>query len=141
MNGDQTVTLTLESKDEALLLFGSRDQFLRLIRDALGVRIIARGDVVHIEGRETQVDQAERVFQQLRVMLKKQGNLTGENVRTVLAIVQQNDDRQGPQNLAVTTSNRNVRPRTDGQARHVVALHANVHDFAIGAVVTGKDYH
>src|SRR5262250_1886680 len=102
MSVEQTITPTLESKDEALLLFGSRDQFLRLIRDALGVRIVARGDVVHIEGSETQVDQAGRVFQQLRVMLKKQGNLSGENVRSVLAIVQQNDDRQGPQNLAVT---------------------------------------
>src|SRR5438270_13837734 len=140
MNGDQTVTLTLESRDEALLLFGSRDQFLRLIRDALAVRIIARGDVVHIEGTETQVDQADRVFQQLRVMLKKQGNLTSENVRTILAIVQQNDDRQGPQNLAVTTSNRNVRPRTDGQARYVQSMRENDLVFAIGPAGTGKTY-
>src|SRR5437588_9149132 len=140
MNGEQSITLTLESRDEALLLFGSRDQFLRLIRDALGVRIIARGDVVHIDGLEAQVDQADRVFQQLRVMLKKQGNLTSENVRTVLAIVQQNDDRQGPQNLAVTTSNRNVRPRTDGQARYVQSMRENDLVFAIGPAGTGKTY-
>jgi phosphate starvation-inducible PhoH-like protein len=140
MSAEQTVTLTLESKDEALLLFGSRDQFLRLIREALGVRIIARGDVVHIEGSESQVDQAERVFQQLRLMLKKQGNLSGENVRTVLAVVQQNDDRQGPQNLAVTASNRSVRPRTDGQARYVGAMRDNDLIFAIGPAGTGKTY-
>lgn len=140
MTGEQSITLTLESRDEALLLFGSRDQFLRLIRDALGVRIIARGDVVHIEGNESQVDQADRVFQQLRLMLKKQGNLTTENVRTVLAVVQQNDDRQGPQNLAVTTSNRNVRPRTDGQARYVQSLRDNDLIFAIGPAGTGKTY-
>jgi phosphate starvation-inducible protein PhoH and related proteins len=140
MSMEQSITLTLEGRDEALLLFGSRDQFLRLIRDALGVRIIARGDVLHIEGTETQVDQADRVFQQLRVMLKKQGNLTGENVRTVLAVVQQNDDRQGPQNLAVTAGNRNVRPRTDGQARYVQAMRDNDLVFSIGPAGTGKTY-
>ncbi len=140
MNGDQTVTLTLESRDEALLLFGSRDQYLRLIRDALGVRIIARGDVVHIEGGEAQVDQADRVFQQLRQMLKRQGNLTSENVRAVLAAVQQNDERQGPQNLAVTASNRSVRPRTDGQARYVHAMRDNDLIFSIGPAGTGKTY-
>lgn len=137
---DHSITLTLESADEALLLFGSRDQFLRLIRDALGVRIIARGDVVHIEGSETQVDQADRVFQQLRGMLKKHGNITGEHVRTVLAAVQQNDERQGPQNLTVTASNRSVRPRTDGQARYVQTMRANDLIFAIGPAGTGKTY-
>jgi phosphate starvation-inducible PhoH-like protein len=140
MNGDQSVTLTLENRDEALLLFGSRDQFLRLIRDSLGVRIVARGDVIHIEGSETQVDQAERVFQQLRLMLRKQGNLTLENVRSVLAVVQQNDDHQGPQNLAVTSSNRHVRPRTDGQSRYVQAMRDNDLVFAIGPAGTGKTY-
>jgi len=140
MSTEPSITLTLESRDEALLLFGSRDQYLRLIRDALGVRIVARGDVVHIDGTETQVDQADRVFQQLRQMLKKQGNLTSENVRTVLAVVQQNDDRQGPQNLAVTSTNRQVRPRTDGQARYVHAMRDNDLVFSIGPAGTGKTY-
>jgi phosphate starvation-inducible PhoH-like protein len=140
MSAEQSITLTLESRDEALLLFGSRDQFLRLIRDALGVRIIARGDAIHIEGLEPQVDQADRVFQQLRQMLKTQGNLTGENVRSVLAVVQQNDDRQGPQNLTVSASNRNVRPRTDGQARYVQAMRDNDLIFSIGPAGTGKTY-
>lgn len=140
MNGETSITLTLEDRDEALLLFGSRDQFLRLIKDTLGVKIIARGDVIHIEGSEGQVDRADRVFTQLRQMLKKQGNLTGENVRTVLSIVQSGDDRQGPQNLAVTPANRNVRPRTDGQARYVRAMQDNDLVFSIGPAGTGKTY-
>ncbi len=140
MNGETSITLTLESRDEALLLFGSRDQYLRLIRAALGVRIIARGDVIHIDGTEGQVDQADRVFQQLRQMLKKQGNLTTENVRTVLAVVGQNDDRLGPQNLAVNATNRHVRPRTDGQARYVHAMRDNDLVFSIGPAGTGKTY-
>jgi len=32
-------SLTLDSRDEAVLLFGNRDQYLKLLRDALGVRV------------------------------------------------------------------------------------------------------
>jgi phosphate starvation-inducible protein PhoH and related proteins len=140
MNGETSVTLTLDNRDEAVALFGSRDQFLRLLRESLGVRIVARGDVVYIEGAETQVDQADRVFQQLRQLLKQQGSLTGENVRTVLAVVTQSDDRQSPQNLTVVNGRSNVRPRTDGQARYVHAMKENDVIFCIGPAGTGKTY-
>jgi phosphate starvation-inducible PhoH-like protein len=140
MTGESSITLTLDNRDEAVALFGSRDQFLRLLREALGVRIVARGDVVHIDGNEQQVDQADRVFQQLRQLLKQQGSLTPENVRTVLAVVTQSEDRQGPQNLAVVNGRSTVRPRTDGQARYVHAMKENDVVFCIGPAGTGKTY-
>ena len=64
------MVITLDNRDEALLLFGSRDQNLRAIREVLDVRLIARGDELHIEGDEFGVSQAERVFQQLRDLLQ-----------------------------------------------------------------------
>ena len=73
MSTDTSLTLTLDDRDEALLLFGSRDQNLRLIRETLGVRLVARGDFVHVEGTPEQVDQAQRIFQQLRLLLQEAG--------------------------------------------------------------------
>jgi phosphate starvation-inducible PhoH-like protein len=134
------VTLTLEDRDEALLLFGSRDQHLRLIRDALAVRLIARGDKLQIEGDEEHVNQAERTFIQLREMLKKHGKLGGEDVRTVLAIVQRGSDPSSPQNLTVVEGGRHVRPRTDGQARYVHAMRDNDVVLCVGPAGTGKTY-
>src|SRR5207245_11548580 len=81
-------TITRDDRDEALLLFGSRDQYLREIRDALGVRVVARGDTVQIKGEDGAVDQTQRVFQQLRSMLKTQGAVSPEDVRTVIEVVQ-----------------------------------------------------
>src|SRR6516162_10982563 len=92
MTSDSTLTLTLDSNDEALLLFGSRDQFLRMIRDALEVRLIARGEALQIDGEPERVNQAERVFTQLREMLRRQGKLSAEDVRTVLDIVRHGSD-------------------------------------------------
>src|SRR5262245_37637698 len=121
MSNDAALTLTLDSRDEALHLLGSRDQHLRLIREALPVRLVARGDLILIEGPAERVDQANRVFQQLRLLLRQQGSLTADNVREVLAVVGSADNHEGPQNLAVIEGGRHVRPRTDGQARYVHA--------------------
>jgi phosphate starvation-inducible PhoH-like protein len=139
-NATTTLTLTLDSHDEALLLFGSRDQHLRTVRDALGVRLIARGDKLQIEGPEEQVGQAERVFQQLRQMLHQQNSLSPDDVRTVLDLVQHGGDRLAPQNLAVREGSRFVRPRTDGQARYVRAMRDNDLTLCIGPAGTGKTF-
>lgn len=133
-------TLSLDSPDEALRLFGSRDQHLRLIRDATGVKLVARGDLIHLEGTETQVDQAERVFQQLRQMLQRQGSVSAEEVRTVLDVVLHNEERQGPQALAPLDGGRHVRPRTDGQARYVHSMKENDLVFCTGPAGSGKTY-
>jgi phosphate starvation-inducible PhoH-like protein len=134
------MTINLDNRDEALLLFGSRDQNLRAIRDVLGVRLIARGDELHIEGDEFSVSQAERVFQQLRDLLRHQGRLSTEEVRTVLDVVQHGNDRQGIQNLTPMDGGRHVRPRTDGQARYVRAMQENDLTFCIGPAGTGKTF-
>jgi phosphate starvation-inducible PhoH-like protein len=140
MNTTATLTLTLDDRDEAVLLFGSRDQYLRLIREALAVRIVARGDTVQIEGNEDQVSRAERVFQQLRQMLRKQGKLSLENVRTVIEIVQQGDEPSEPGGLGYLDGIRHVRPRTDGQARYVKAMRENDLTLCVGPGGTGKTY-
>src|SRR5262249_9206964 len=140
MATETSITLTLDDRDEALLLFGSRDQNLRLIRDALGVRLVARGDLIHVEGSEQQVDQADRAFQQLRAMLKTPGKLKPEAVRTVLAIVQGGGELQGSENLTAIDGGRHVRPRTDGQARYVHAMRDNDLVVCVGPAGTGKTY-
>jgi phosphate starvation-inducible protein PhoH and related proteins len=139
---DTSANLTLEDREEAMQLFGTRDQYLKMIRDALGVKVVARGEVLHLEGTATQVDQAERAFAQLRSMLATHKVLTAENVRTVLAVVSTAEDRPSAGTLAtaVGASNRAVRPRTDGQATYVHAMRDNDLVFCIGPAGTGKTY-
>ena len=132
-------TINLASRDEALLLFGNRDQFLREIREAVGVRLIGRGDSIHVRGTEEQIGQTERVFQQLRPMLRDQGQLTLEDVRTVLEVVLHVGERITT--IAETVDGgRYLRPRTDGQGRYVRAMHENDLTFCIGPAGTGKTF-
>ena len=143
MTENQTVSrsLTLDSREEAILLFGSRDQFLRLIRDALGVRLVARGDTVQIDGPDEAVGQTERVFQQLRSVLRNQGRVTGEDVRTVIEVVRAGSDPAAtPRVTALADRGKYLRPRTDGQGRYVAALRENDVVICVGPAGTGKTY-
>src|SRR5271154_2940855 len=101
-------TITLDSREEALLLFGSRDAYLREIKTALGEQI-------RVKGTDDQLALAERIFAQLRQMLRQQGALTMEEVRTVLEVVLQGGTRVGPTGEKVADGSRYVKPRTDGQ--------------------------
>ncbi len=136
MNESRTVTL---DRDEAVPLFGPRDAYLRMVRDALAVRLIARGDTLTIDGPAEAVDQADRVFQQLRKLLKQQGEVQPEDVRTALSVVQRGE-AGGSAALAVLDGGRHLRPRTDGQARYVHAMRDNDVVLAIGPAGTGKTY-
>ncbi len=140
------LTIQLDSRDEAVGLFGSRDRFLKEIRDGLGVQLVARGDTVLVKGSDEQLDQAGRVFHQLRQLLRHHGQLTTEAVKTVLEVVQQGGDRLETAAPAAgakkgeAPGSRYLRPRTDGQARYVRAMRENDMTLCIGPAGTGKTY-
>jgi phosphate starvation-inducible protein PhoH and related proteins len=132
--------LTLDSRDEAILLFGSRDQNLRMLRDGLGVRLIARGDTVQIDGPEEAVSMTERAFQQLRSILRNNSRLVPEDVKTVLEIVRAGTDSAAAPKLTMLDGGKYLRPRTDGQSRYVSAMRDNDVVICVGPAGTGKTF-
>jgi phosphate starvation-inducible protein PhoH and related proteins len=134
-------TIPLDSREEAQLLFGLRDQFLREIRTRLGVQLVGRGDQILVKGTDEQLALVERVFGQLRTMLRQQGSLSGEDVHTVLEVVGQGGERIGPTTDKIgEVSSRYVRPRTDGQARYVRAMRENDLTICVGPAGSGKTW-
>jgi phosphate starvation-inducible protein PhoH and related proteins len=136
-------TITLNSQDEAVVLFGHRDQLLREIRTALGVQLAARGRTVTIKGTDDQIAQAERVFQQLRHLVAQQGSLSLEDVRTVLDLIQGGGERLEPPVTpegGIDFGSRYTRPRTDGQARYVRAMREHDLTLCVGPAGSGKTY-
>jgi phosphate starvation-inducible PhoH-like protein len=135
-------TITLDSRDEAILLFGNRDLYLKEVRTMLGAQqLLGRGDQIIIKGNDEQIDQAQRVFGQLRAMLRQQGSLSAEDVRTVLEVVLQGGDRIGLQaDKPAEAGSRYMRPRTDGQGRYVRAMRDHDLTLCIGPAGTGKTY-
>ena len=88
--------------------------YLKEIRTALGVQqLVGRGDQILIKGTDEQLALAERVFGQLRQMLRDQGSLSGEDVKTVLEVVTQ---RRRAHRAAEPTSRRRASAATSGRA-------------------------
>jgi phosphate starvation-inducible PhoH-like protein len=134
-------TITLDSRDEAVLLFGNRDLNLKEIRTLLGAQVVGRGDQIIVKGTDEQIDQAQRIFGQLRMMLRQQGSLSAEDVRTVLEVVLQGGERIGVQtDRPAEPGSRYMRPRTDGQARYVRAMRDHDLTLCVGPAGTGKTY-
>jgi phosphate starvation-inducible PhoH-like protein len=135
-------TITLDSREEAVLLFGSRDHHLKEIRTTLGVQqLVGRGDQVIVKGSDEQIDHAQRVFSQLRHVLRSQGSLSNEDVRTVLEVVTGAAPRPGSAGGdRAGDISRYIKPRTDGQGRYVRAMYDNDLTICYGPAGTGKTW-
>jgi phosphate starvation-inducible PhoH-like protein len=133
-------TVTLDSREEAVILFGPRDAVLKTVRDATGVRVVARGDTLQVDGGEEPVAQAERIFAQLRSVLRKNARLTADDVKSVIEVVRNGDVRGGPTSLAPSEGGKYLRPRTDGQGRYVQELKTHDLVMCVGPAGTGKTF-
>src|SRR5689334_5556203 len=134
------VIISLDGHAEELAVFGSRDQYLRQIRDAVGVKVLARHGEVRIEGEPDRVDQAKRIFEGLRSIYRVRKSVTSSDVSDLIDMTLQAQDAEQPGAVEIREGNRSVRPRSDGQARYIRALMQNELVFCVGPAGTGKTY-
>jgi len=134
------IIITLEGHDEELAVFGSRDQYLRQIRDAFGVKVLARHGEVRVEGDREKVDHAKNVLEELRNLHRKRRPASSGDVADLIDRQGRVEDPDRPDTMEIREGGRVVRPRTDGQARYLQALRDNELVFCVGPAGTGKTY-
>jgi phosphate starvation-inducible PhoH-like protein len=134
------VTIALDSHDEELAVFGSRDQYLRQVRDALGVKVVARHGEVRVEGETERVEQARKVFEELRTQFRRNRPLSSGDVADLIDTIVGASDPDRPESFEVREGSRAVKPRTNGQSRYIKALKDYELVFCIGPAGTGKTY-
>jgi phosphate starvation-inducible PhoH-like protein len=132
--------ISVVSSQELLTLFGACDQHVRRIREALSVSISARDGRIHVQGDDQAVARATQVIEELQAQAQRHGGVAAEDVSRVLAGVQQGETSPAPRPLTVFTTGRQVRARTQGQARYIEAIAQ--HDVVLchGPAGTGKTY-
>src|SRR4051812_14261988 len=90
------VVITLDGHAEELAVFGSRDQYLRQVRDAVGVKVLARHGELRVEGEGDRVEQARQIFEGLRSLYRARRTILSSDVADVIEkITAANDPAAG----------------------------------------------
>ena len=136
--------LQIERIEDVLTLFGNADQNVKIIEEHFGVSIICRGTEVKITGEPEAVSKAQRTVDTLLAMIAKDGNLSEQNVRYVITLVEQGSEQSMAQMnnscIAITVKGKPVKPKTLGQKKYIDAIQNNTITFGIGPAGTGKTY-
>ncbi|HEY0794767.1 MAG TPA: PhoH family protein [Acidisarcina sp.] len=126
-------------------LFGTRDENLRLMEDALKVRIDLRSDALHVEGSPESISRIEKIFADFEYLRRNGTTLQNGELHGMLKLVTADPAvtlrglvESGKQRSAGTK--RMVQPRSVNQRRYVEAIEQGDMVFGIGPAGTGKTY-
>ena len=136
--------LTLENTEQAITLFGSFDENIKMLEREYSVSIITRGEQLKILGDEENVNCAVRAIHSLLVMINKGEALTDQNIRYVLSLVSEGNedklDNMTTDSICISSKGRPIKPKTLGQRKYTEAIENNTITFGIGPAGTGKTY-
>lgn len=136
--------ISIERMEQAVSLFGSFDENIRLIEQEYGVTVISRGSDLKISGDAEKVSLATRAVNGLLTLINKGEALTEQNVRYVLSLVKENGEEQlntlSSDCICITSKGRPVKPKTLGQKKYIEAIRDNTIVLGVGPAGTGKTY-
>ena len=137
-------TFSIDRMEQAVSLFGSFDENIKLIEKEFQVRVICRGSELKIQGDEENVDKAKRAIRNLLVFINKGESLTEQNVRYVIALVKEgNDDKltsMAGDCICISARGKPIKAKTLGQKKYIEAIKENTVVIGVGPAGTGKTY-
>ncbi|MCL5965888.1 MAG: PhoH family protein [Deltaproteobacteria bacterium] len=144
--GGETVSRMLRFEDSSLLpdLFGSHDDHLRIVEQALGVSVSPRGNEAVLSGDALSVDLADRVLTGLYRVLRKGIPVTSNDVSSAVRIVCADRTAEVSdvfQDVVFVSSRRKmIAPKSVAQKRYLDAIRDHDIVFGVGPAGTGKTF-
>lgn len=133
-----TATLSIPHTDAARGLLGPQDSHLKLIRDALGVRLVLRGDQLLIDGEDLAVGQTLEIIGRLQELHARNGALLEEEVARAVQAIQAQP--AVIEKIDVFERAKSIAPRTPGQGEYVEAIRQHDLVFCRGPAGCGKTF-
>jgi len=139
-----TAKISREVGAEVQALFGRGDENIRLIEEALRVRLVLRDGRLTVAGTEEAAEAAQAVMQELTALVRGGRPVGRQDVLLALRHVAQRDReafREVQDELVeVSPRKRPVRPKSLGQKRYIETIRKHDIVFGIGPAGTGKTY-
>lgn len=136
--------INIERLDDAINLFGNRDENIKIIEEGLNVRINYRGCEIRIKGEEDRVSSALYVMDKLLEISKQGDIITKQNVKYIVNMVMDNqmDEASDFMNdiILYSSRGRKIRAKTYGQKNYVNQIRQKDIVFSIGPAGTGKTF-
>lgn len=126
-------------------LLGIGDANIKLIEQSIPAKIIARGEQIKLQGKESDVLRASEILLEMMQTLSSRGDLNKKDVQQLIALSNSNtnqsfDTNQISDSIIYFGKNGSVNPKTEGQHRYVKMVKNNDVVFSIGPAGTGKTY-
>ncbi|MFA6956584.1 MAG: PhoH family protein [Thermoanaerobaculia bacterium] len=138
------ISIALGEGSVTSTLFGIHDENLRLVEDAFGVRISARGSELFLRGDEPNSRAAGKVLSEMQALIERGYPVTRNEIITAVRVVSEDpeaslvefflDDRDRAASRRVAT------PRNLAQKQYLQAIEENDMTFALGPAGTGKTF-
>ena len=137
-------TVNAERVEDLIAVFGSFDENIKRIEDALDVQIVNRGTELKVSGDEEMADKAVRTLEGLLSLASKGEVIDEQRVRYLITLVSEGNDHQVAQMakdvVCITAKGKPIKAKTVGQQAYMKAIMKNTITIGVGPAGTGKTY-
>ena len=136
--------VSAERVEDLIAVFGSFDENIKRIEEALGVQIVNRGTDLKVSGDEEMADKAVRTLEGLLALASKGEIIDEQRVRYLITLVNEGNDHQVAQMakdvVCITAKGKPIKAKTVGQQTYMKAIMKNTITIGVGPAGTGKTY-
>lgn len=130
--------------EDIISVFGSFDENIKRIEDALQVSIVNRGTDLKVSGDEEATDKAARTLEGLLALASKGEVIDEQRVRYLITLVKEGNDAQVAQMakdvVCITAKGKPIKAKTVGQQNYMKAISKSTVTLGVGPAGTGKTY-
>ena len=136
--------ISLERMEEAVSLFGSFDENVRLLENEFHVTVVNREEQLIINGEPEDTMLAEKAIEVLLRLISKGENVGEQHVRYVIGLCRsgQSDriDELTRDVICISAKGRPIKPKTIGQKDYIKTIQQKPVTIGVGPAGTGKTY-
>ena len=134
------LSIAVENPGSAAALYGPADRHLKLIREALGVQVFARGGEIRVTGSARNVTHAAAVIERLQRAIRHKQTVTVASVAEAIGAASAGGEGSASGVLDVYIAGQVIRAKTAGQKHYIDAMRRCDLVFCVGPAGTGKTY-
>mgnify|MGYP002647989564 FL=1 len=136
--------ISIERMEQAVNLFGSFDENVRLIESEFKVTVSNREGELRVNGEVEDTMLATKALNALLTLSNRGEPITEQNVRYVISLVHAGqEDRISELTqdvICISSKGRPIKPKTIGQKKYIESVLKNTITIGVGPAGTGKTY-